>query len=324
MCIILKALRNSTHIIHVKAFSRSFQVLFWLLWPFFFVLDPSAQELDCNVQVLLPPELSSGINKNFAQDMERNIRQLLNETSWTRENYEPQERIRCDLSLNITALSSQNDYQVSAQWLLARPVYASSYESAVFNHTDTEWSFNYLQGQPLRYAEQAPVDEITGLLAFYAYILIGTDADSFSSLGGTPYFQQAQRIITLVPSAGSGAWSQFGNLRNRYWLLDNLLDPQFSELREISYQYHRHGMDLMSGDTNKGRAHILAQLRRLKALFDQTPPAVIKSIWLDSKQNELISLFSEGPRPARTETFEILKSIDPSRSDKYEQILRDK
>ena len=283
-----------------------------------------AQVIDCRVQISSLPQLSSALDRGLTDEMARSITQLLNETAWTKEEYQPQERIQCELSLSITSIPSRNTYKASAQWLLLRPVYASDYQSILLSYTDRDWQFNYLSGQPLRYMEMGRLNEITGLLAFYAYLMLGLDADSFEDNSGTPYFQRAKEITTLVPSAGTGSWSQFGDLRNRYWLVDNLLDPQFLSIRQISYRYHRHGLDLMSQNVNEARAHIFSQLKLLFEKLQNTPPSALGTQWLDSKHSELISIFSKGPRQQRSKVYEMLKRIDPSRTEKYEKILQEK
>ena len=282
----------------------------------------AAQVMSCRVQISSLPQLSSALNKGLVEDMSRSITQLLNETNWTRDEYEPHERIQCELSLSITAMTSRNTYKATAQLLLLRPVYASDYQSVLLNYTDRDWQFNYMTAQPLRYMEMGRLDELTGLLAFYVYLMLGLDADSFKAGAGTLHFQRAKDIAALVPSAGSGSWSQFGNLRSRYWIVDNLLDPQFSALRQISYQYHRHGLDLMSENVDKARTHIFSQVKKLYEKLQNAPPSNLGTQWIDSKHNELISIFSVGPRQQRVKVRDMLKRIDPSRTEKYERILQ--
>ena len=282
-----------------------------------------AQVFSCNVSVKIQPDLAGAMDQGLIQEMEQNIAQLINQTNWTSENYKDHQRLVCELSISITSIPALNRFEASAQWLLLRPVYRSSYESVLMNYTDTEWGFEYVRGQPLRYIQGTAPDEITGLVAFYAYLCLALDADSFASEGGTQYLQQAYQITTLVPGAGSGGWSQFGNLRNRYWLIDNLLNPQFIPLREISYEYHRHGMDLMATDPDQARTHILEQLRILKDVLKSAAISSLGVMWLDSKYRELISVFSEGAPSERREAYELLKSVDPTRTEKYRRMLPD-
>ncbi len=267
------------------------------------------------------PQLSSTLNKGLIQDMEKNIGQLLNQTTWTKQVYQPGERIQCDINLHITAVPALSSYTVSAQLLLVRPIYGTSYQTVLFSHTDTKWQFEYLRGQPLRYIQGASLTEITGLLTFYVYLMLGIDADSFSPLGGSPHFEQAQRIIGLVPSSNVGGWSQFGDQRNRYWLIDNFLDPKFADFRVISYEYHRKGMDLMEENAEQARLHIFDQLMQIKDIVHGSSSFILSIVWIDSKYRELISIFSKGPKKMRTEAFEALKRINPTRTEKYAKIL---
>ena len=300
------------------------RVLFTLLLSSFLFYSADAQVFNCGVRVKIPPDLAGAVDQDLIQDMERNITQLFNHTSWTSETYKEYQRLTCELSISITATPSRNQYEASAQWLLLRPVYRSSYESVLMSYTDTEWSFEYLKGQPLRYIQGTIPDELTGLIAFYAYLCLALDADSFAEEGGTKYLQQAYQITTMVPSAGSGGWSQFGSLRNRYWLIDNLLNPQFTPLRAISYEYHRQGMDLMTTDAEQARSQILEQVRALKDILKSAAISSLGIMWIDSKYRELISIFSQGTPSDRREAYELLKSIDPTRTEKYRRILPDR
>ena len=283
-----------------------------------------AQVLNCEVEVLAPPNLSSAISPNVVEDLSEAVRTLLNQTPWNDDEYKEIERIVCTFTLNITSLPDINTFEATTQVLVARPVYHTDYQSVLFNYTDTDWKFEYLPGQPLRYTEGLQLDELTGLLAFYAHLIIGLDKDSFILYGGNLHFQIARNIMSLVPSTGSGGWSQFGNLRNRYWLIDNLLDPRYRELRKIFYQYHRHGIDNLANRTEVARKHIFDQIKRFKEILQSNPPAQLTVSWIDTKYNEWISLFSEGDQVLREEIFTILTSIDPARTEKYKVIKEKK
>ena len=254
--------------------------------------------------------------------MEEAFTAYLNTTKWSEENFLPQERISCSIALTIQAVPTPGSYKGIAQIVAARPVYGSTYQTALFNYTDQDWSFNYQQGQVLRYINAGRLDELSALLAFYALLVVATDYDSFGKEAGTPYFTQAKDIVSRVESAGQGAWSQYGALRNRYWLLDNLLDAQLAPLRWVNYEYHRHGLDKMNTDKPAAQAHIIEQLRTLQALRSLRPVILWMSAWLDAKYGELIALCSEIEDPAlRQESYNILRKLDPTRTEKYRRII---
>ena len=280
-----------------------------------------AQEFNCRVEVLVPPQLSAIVQPAQIEGMKKALDDLMNETIWSRETYQTQERLSCELTLTLTASPGVNTFEGSAQWQLVRPVYGSDYETVLFKYTDTDWKFDYAQGQFLRYNEGAPLDELTGLIAFYAQLMLGIDADSFAPLQGTPYFQNARRIANLVPSAGSGSWSQSGKLRSRYFLMDNLTDPQLRFLRELNYRYHLHGLDLMPEDPEAGRNELFKQLNIMATNVARIPPSILVSTWLDSKYRELIAVFSKGVKEEKERVYQLLRRMDPTRTEAYQELI---
>ena len=297
---------------------------FTWIYAIFFLLPVQAQELNCRIKVSIQPQLANTVRKTLIQGMERSIGILINQNRWTKEGeYRAHEKLQCEIVLTIQATPERNSYEASLQLLLTRPVYATNYQTVLFSHIDNDCKFKYVQEQPLRYIVGGSLDDLTALMAFYAYVLLGVDADSFTLLGGKSHFEAAQRILALKSGFGANGWSQFGKLRNRYWLITNLLDPQLSEFRALSYQYHRHGMDILSTDAKKARAHLLGQFKALETLQKRGNSAMLSILWMDAKYREAVFLFSKGSRSERKEAFDVLKRLDPPRTAKYERILKD-
>ena len=280
-----------------------------------------SQVLNCEVQVTADVQLGNVLDQERIEDLSKGMSDYLNNTAWTRDEFLPYERIKCTMVLNIKSASSTGQYGGSMQILSLRPVYGATYETPLLNFTE-DWNFTYNVGQPLRYTLSGTMEELEALLAFYAYLILGLDYDSFSLEGGTPYFQQAQEVVNRVRSSGSGGWSSFGSLRNRYWLLENMIDAQLKPLRSLTYGYHRLGLDSLGINKASGQARVMEQLRVLSAVSTSRPVLLWVITWMDTKYMELISLCKElEQEEQREECYNILRRLDPARTQRYRRIV---
>lgn len=279
------------------------------------------QELNCNVVVNVGPAVETTERRIF-QDMETAFYQFLNNTEWTRDVYRNQERINCNLVITIEKMPAVGNFIASVQVQASRPVYGTDYESIVLNFADRDWVFQYNESQPLQYNDNTFTNNITSILAFYVYVILGFDYDSFSNLGGTEYFESARQVVNNAQQSSRKGWSQFeGNTRNRFWLAENLNNQQLTPVREAIYTYHRKGLDVFSKDQDQGRQEILASLKRMEQANQRKPNSILIIAFFDAKKDEMISIFSEGNIQVRREAYNILSQIDPSNTDEYEVII---
>jgi hypothetical protein len=232
------------------------------------------------------------------------------------------ERIECTFSFIIRQFENN---VVTAELTVQsrRPVFNSSYFSPIFNFRDTEIVFEYNEGDQLELIEGSFGSNLTAVLAYYAYIIIGYDMDSFSSMGGTPFFRAAENIVSSAQSSNYGGWrAELGASRNRHALVNNLLDPAFGRFRNYFYEYHRRGLDEMTINMTNARARIAEGLPILREANRARPTAVLTTIFLDAKADELVNIFSEAPQAERQQVAEILSDIAPTRSAQWDRLRR--
>ena len=189
------------------------------------------------------------------------------------------------------------------------------------NFADRDWQFEYTEAQPLNFNENTFNTNITSLLGYYAYVIIGFDYDSFEKLGGDPYFAKAWQIVNNAQQSGYPGWDQFNSIRNRYWLAENIINQQLRPVREAIYEYHRSGMDIFSEQPEQARKNILEAIKGVQRANSSRPRSILTISFLDAKADEIANVFSEGNIAVRREAFNILKRIDPSRGGAYDKIL---
>jgi Domain of unknown function (DUF4835) len=278
----------------------------------------SAQELNCKVTINADQIQTS--DRAIFRDMERAIAQFMNSRKWTTDTYKNHERINCSLFLNISKMPSIGNFQASAQITAARPVFNSNYESVIFNFADREWDFEYFESMPLEFNDNNYIGNLTSMLAYYAYIIIGMDNDSFSELGGTPYFQKALMVVNNAQPANRSGWAALAGNRNRYNLIENINNPQMLELRKNTYRYHRLALDTFEKNPEESRTIILDVLKNVKKVWSIFPTSIFVISFFDTKSNELVSVFSSGTLQTKREAYDILVAIDSKRNI-YQKIM---
>ena len=228
-------------------------------------LQVTAQELNCNVVVNVSPQVETTERRVFT-DMETAFFQFLNNRRWTDDVFANEEKINCNLIITIESRPAVGNFTASVQIQSSRPVYNSDYESLIFNFADRDWSFEYTESQPLEFNDNSFTSNITSMLAFYAYVMVGLDYDSYEKLGGSPYFEKAQLTVNNTQQANRPGWSQFeGNFRNRFWLAENLNSQQLIPAREAIYNYHRGALDVFNDDPEAARRNVLQALKGFAA-----------------------------------------------------------
>jgi hypothetical protein len=277
-----------------------------------------SQELQCMIQISSPG--MSETDREILQTLQTAIYEFVNQRNWTEYQYKTEERIEASILITVNEKVGNDEYKGSIQVQSRRPIYKTSFSSPLLNHNDRDISFRYVENQPLEYADNTFTSNLTSVLAYYAYIIIGFDFDSFTPMGGTPYFQKAQAIVNLAQNASERGWKSFEGQRNRYWLTENLFNAQYSNVRQAMYNYHRLGFDRMTDNMDMARAEVASSLEMLQRAHRQRPGSYLMSIVMTTKGDELVSLFSDAPALEKTQVVQILSEIDPANSAKYRRI----
>jgi len=253
--------------------------------------------------------------------MQTAINEFMNSRRWTDHVYSYDERIECTFLFNITEQISADEFRGSLQVQASRPVYNSSYNTVLLNFKDDDVQFKYVEYQSIDFNETVTPTNLTGLLAFYANLILGLDYDTFAMDGGTPYFSRAEAIVNKMQNSNVPGWKAYESRDNRYWLVENILNNAYSPVRECLYRYHRLGLDRMSDHLTESRAEIAESMRLLQKAYRAKPGAFILKIFFDAKADELVHIFSESFSDEKKRVFNILNEIDPANIKKYNKII---
>ena len=295
--------------------------------PFFIIatiltISMYAQEFKCNVQV--NSRQIEGTDKRVFENMQTAITEFINDRRWTNYEFKFEERIDCNIVINIVERPSTDIFKATLSIVAGRPVYSSAYTSPLLNYIDKDFDFEYVEFQPLDWQENSHVSNLTSVLAYYLYIILGLDFDSFSQFGGTPFYEKAELIVNAAQNSSESGWTSFQSQRNRYWLLENYMNKSYSDLRLFIYDYHRNGLDVMSEKADDGRAAVARSLNLLNKVYDEKPGLFSLHLMLDAKRNEIVNIFSEGNPKEKADAVNIMKEIDPSNSSTYSKIISGK
>ncbi len=278
-----------------------------------------AQELNCNVTVLSPQIQSS--DKKVFTTLQPAIYEFMNNTRWTNDQYANQERIECSMQINVTDRVSSDEFKATIQVQSRRPVYKTSYYSPILSLNDENMQFRYIEFQTLEFNENATNPNLVAVLAYYAYVILGMDYDSFSPLGGTPYFQKAQTIVSNMQNSPEKGWRAFEGTRNRYWLSENLNNPVFRPARMLMYNYHRKGFDMLSDKKDDAINMMAESIEGLRPVFNDKPGNYLMQSLFFAKSDEIVNVFGGAFPETKTRMINILTEFDPANGTKYQGIL---
>ena len=286
-----------------------------------FALSAEAQELEIRIQV--NHSQLQGVDNTKYENMQKALNEFVTNQIWTNNVFKTEERIKCNMLLNITKEVYSDEFQGTLQVVSSRPVYGTGYDSPMLNILDKNIQFKYADGETLIFNENSH-DELTSLIAYYVYIIIGFDYDSFGKMGGTPYFEKAQKIVNNAQGSNFAGWKSFEtNKRNRYWLAENLMNSIYAPVREYIYKYHRLGLDLMGTRLADGCASIAEGMNDLLKVHRQKSDSYLMSIFFDAKADEIVNIFSNSSDQAQqNKVYNFLKEIDASNLSKYDKIKK--
>lgn len=284
----------------------------------FFCAFALGQELNCAVQVN-SSQLSG--DKRIYETLQKAIVEFMNNRNWTSDTYKTEERVVC--SILITVSDHTNDaFKATIKVQSNRPTYKSSYDSPLINYNDQDFQFSYVEFQALDFSEGAYLSNLTSVLAFYADMFIALDYDSYSLYGGTTYYQKAATICNNAQNDQSvKGWNSFDSQRNRYWMVNNMLDPVYAPIREYMYKFHRLGLDVMSVNKDQGKTVIVENLSLLQKTSHDRPSSFSLTLFFNAKADELINIFGGATGDEKAKVMAILNEIDPANSNKYSKIM---
>ena len=298
------------------------RITFLFLFLFSFLAQLSGQELQCSVSV--SSSRIEGTYKEVFNTMRNDISEFMNNRKWTDHQFAVDERIICTIFIQITDQIGADEFKGTIQVQLNRPIFNSSYQSPVLNIKDNDFDVRYVEFQPLDFSETSNTNALTNILAYYAYIILGFDYDTYSPQGGTPFFLKARNIVNQSQNAHEKGWRAFEGNINRFWLIDNLYNKAYSPFRDLMYRYHRLGLDVMSEKPDIGRSEIADAMKNIQRVYRSRPDTYINRIFFDAKSDEIVNLFSTGSTDERSRVMSVLSECDPSNSGKYEKIMQTK
>lgn len=284
-----------------------------------------AQELKCNISI--NSEQVQGSNKAVFTTLQQSMEEFVNTQRWTNMTFQEKERIECSMMIVVKSVQD-NMFVCEFTCQSRRPVFGTTYTTPTLNIKDANFTFTYQEYDRMEFQHNTFTSNLTALVAYYCYMIIGHDMDSFAKLGGTPYFQVCEDIVTSAQSASLDnaemvGWKAFESNRNRYALTNNLMDEAFKKYRAYYYDYHRHGLDEMVNNVANGRARIAKDIKVLKEAYNARPATYLVGTFLDAKSDELVNIFKSGTADEKKMVYELLMDIDPTRQDTYENINRD-
>ena len=277
-----------------------------------------AQELNCSVSVIAPRIQTS--DRRVFTTLQTSVTEFLNNTKWTSDKYKNEEKIECSIQIELSERVGTDEYKGSIQVSSRRPVYGTSYNSPVLNYKDDDFNFRYIEYQPFEYNDGQTNPNLLMVLAFYAYTVIGFDAETYAPNGGNPYFAKAQAIVANSSNAAEPGWKAFEGLRNRFWLMENINNPIYKPIRTFYYEFHRKSLDVMSKKTDESARLAGASLEKLRKVHIDKPLSVFMKTLFDAKVDEMVNLFTGAPADVKATTKQTLSDIDPINTSKYQKI----
>ena len=276
-----------------------------------------AQQLNCSVQI--NSDQVATTNNQIFKNLKTSITDFVNKTDWAGIEYKQNEKIECSMVIIVNSYES-NQFSATIHVQSTRPVFNSTYATPVFNFNDKDFSFRYVEFENLQFNPSNFDSNLVSVLAYYSYMILGFDADTYSLMGGNKNYEVAQQIQSVAQQSGYKGWSQADGNQNRYFLATDILSGTFDAYREALYQYHREGLDAMNADVKSGKDKVIDAITTLTVLSKVRPNAFLTRVFFDAKVDELVSILSAGPKVSLTETIENLNKLSPLNVSKWQTI----
>ncbi len=286
-----------------------------------FALDTDAQEL--NAKVTINHNQVQGTDASVFDDLSQTLTQFINDRQWTNLQFQKNERIPCNFNITVTKYdNSSNVFTCKAVIQATRPVYNSSYTSTLYNNTDNDFNFEFAQFDQIQFNDENVDNQLTALVAYYAYLIIGLNLDSFAPMGGEDILQLCMNLANNAQNLNYPGWKAFDSSRNRFAIINDYLDGAMKPFRQLQYNYYRNGLDEMATNAERGRANITTALEEnLKKSHDDKPLSLLPQIWTDYKRDELANIYKgKGTQKEKESVYDILFSINASQNTAWEKI----
>ena len=297
------------------------RIILGLLFTCYCSLLSFSQELQ--VKVNINHSQITGTDKSVFDNLQQTLEQFINERQWTDLQFQENERIQCNLNITVSKFNrDENKFECTALIQANRPVYNASYTTTLYNNRDANFHFEFAQFDQLNYNDQAVDNQLTALVAYYAYLIIGLDLDSFSPLGGTDVLQRCMQLVNNAQDLGYPGWKSFEDSRNRFAIINDYLDEQMKPFRQLQYDYYRKGLDEMANNAERGRTEISTALEeQLKKAHENKPLSLLPQIWTDYKKDELVNIYKgKGTQKEKQAVYDLLSSINASQNTSWEKI----
>ena len=281
----------------------------------------SAQELQ--VKVTINHSQITGTDNGVFDNLQQTLEQFINERQWTELQFQENERIQCNLNITVSKYNrDENKFECTALIQANRPVYNASYTTTLYKNRDANFHFEFAQFDQLNFTDLTVDNQLTALVAYYAYLIIGLDLDSFSPLGGTDVLQRCMQLVNNAQDLGYPGWKSFEDSRNRFAIINDYLDEQMKPFRQLQYDYYRKGLDEMANNAERGRTEISTALEeQLKKAHDNKPLSLLPQIWTDYKKDELVNIYKgKGTQKEKQAIYDLLSAINASQNPSWEKI----
>ena len=291
------------------------KILFIFILMFFGVTQ--GQELNCEISV--NSDRITNINKQIFKTLESSLNEFVNKTKWTNLNFNQNERIECSMFINVSEVDNTT-FTATIQVQSARPVYNSIYTSPIFNYNDKDFVFKYVEFESLNFNPNSFDSNLISVVAFYSYMILALDADSFESLKGTTYLEMAQNVVSIAQTGGYKGWTQSDGLQNRYYMVSDFLSNTFNPIRQAYFEYHVNGLDKMADELKVGKENIKLALMNMSKIQNVRPNAFLTRIFFDAKSDEITDIFKEGPTIQAADLIDVLNRLSPLNASKWSTI----
>ena len=302
--------------------SRALVVIIFLISHFSFLISSAgAQELQAKITI--NRQKVQGTDASVFENLQQTLEQFVNERQWTALQFQENERIVCNFNITVNKyVQAENKFQCSALIQANRPVFNASYTTTLYNNTDKQFDFEFAQFDQLNFNEEVIDNQLVALIAYYAYLIIGLDLDSFSPLGGTDVLQRCMNLVNNAQDLGFPGWKSFEDSRNRFAIINDYLDEQMKPFRQLQYDYYRKGLDEMSQNAERGRANITTALQeQLKKAHSDKPLSQLPQIWTDYKKEELANIYKgKGTQKEKEAVYDLLMGMNAAQSNSWDKI----
>ena len=284
-------------------------------------LGVSAQELQAKINI--NHSKVQGTDASVFENLQQTLEQFVNERQWTALQFQENERISCNFNITVDKyVQAENRFECSAIIQATRPVYNSAYTTTIYNNTDKDFQFTFAQFDQLNFNDETVDNQLTALMAYYAYLIIGLDLDTFSPMGGTDVLQRCMYLVNNAQDLGFPGWKSFEDSRNRFAIINDYLDEAMRPFRQLQYDYYRKGLDEMANNVERGRTEVTTALETgLKKAHEEKPLSLLPQIWTDYKKDELANIYKgKGTQKEKETVYDILFSINASQNNSWEKI----